>query len=60
MKKLTKHSVQWFYNLIEKGECDIVDFKEQLNDKVIFGHSLKGFSPSYEELAKRCGCVCKL
>lgn len=52
MKKLTKHSVQWFYNLIEKGECDLVDFKEQLNDKVIFGHSLKGFSPSYEDMAK--------
>ncbi len=52
MKKLTKHSVQWFYNLIEKGECDVVDFKEQLNDKIIFGHSLKNFSPSYEELSR--------
>jgi ATP-dependent DNA helicase RecG len=52
MKKLTKHSVQWFYNLIDRGECSFVDFKEQLTDKVIFGHSLKNFSPSYEELAK--------
>lgn len=52
MRKLTKHSVQWFYNLIEKGECDIVDFKEQLNDKITFGHSLRNFSPSYEELSR--------
>jgi ATP-dependent DNA helicase RecG len=52
MKKLTKHSVQWFYNLIDNGECSFVDFKEHLIDKVIFGHSLRNFSPSYEELAK--------
>lgn len=52
MKKLTKHSVQWFYNLIDKGECSFVDFKEQLTDKIVFGHSLKNFSPSYEDLAK--------
>jgi predicted HTH transcriptional regulator len=29
-----------------------VDFKEQLTDKVIFGHSFRNFSASYEDLAK--------
>ena len=32
MRKYTKLSVQWFYNLLERGECDIMDFKEQLED----------------------------
>ena len=41
MKKLTKLGVQWFYNLLEKGECDILDFKEQLDDKQIFGKSFQ-------------------
>ena len=27
MKKYTKLSMQWFYSLLEKGECDIMDFK---------------------------------
>ncbi|MGO4905801.1 RNA-binding domain-containing protein [Flavobacterium sp. W20_MBD1_R3] len=52
MHKYTKHSVQWFYNLLAQGECDILDFKEQLEDKVIFGKSIKNFAPKYEELAK--------
>lgn len=52
MKKRTKLSVQWFYSLLEQGECDILDFKEQLNDKTAFGRSLKNFSPKYDETAK--------
>ena len=52
MKKLTKLSVQWFYDLLERGECDIVDFKEQLEDKQLFGKSIKSFSSSYDELAR--------
>jgi ATP-dependent DNA helicase RecG len=52
MKKLTKLSVQWFYNLLENGECELVDFKEQLDDKVSFGKSQRSFSPNYEEMAK--------
>ena len=52
MKKLTKLGVQWFYNLLEKGECDILDFKEQLDDKQIFGKSFQNYSRSYEELAR--------
>jgi ATP-dependent DNA helicase RecG len=52
MEKLTKHSIQWFYNLLAKGECDIVDFKEQLDDKIAFGKSFKNFAPKYEDLAK--------
>lgn len=52
MKKLTKLSVQWFYSLLEKGECEILDFKEQLENKSVFGKSLKSFSSSYEELAR--------
>lgn len=51
MKKRTKLSVQWFYSLLERGECDILDFKEQLNDKTAFGRSLKNFSPKYDETA---------
>ena len=52
MKKYTKISVQWFYSLLEKGECDIVDFKEQLEDKKIFGKSLRNFAPKYDEMAR--------
>ena len=52
MHKYTKHSIQWFYNLLAQGECDILDFKEQLDDKVVFGKSIKNFAPKYEELAK--------
>lgn len=52
MKKQTKLSIQWFYNLLEKGECDIVDFKEQLEDKMSFGKSLKNFAPKYDETAR--------
>jgi ATP-dependent DNA helicase RecG len=52
MHKYTKHSIQWFYNLLAQGECDILDFKEQLEDKVIFGKSIKNFAAKYEELAK--------
>lgn len=52
MEKLTRHSIQWFYNLLAKGECEIVDFKEQLEDKIAFGKSLKNFASKYDELAK--------
>lgn len=52
MKKHTRHSVQWFYNLLAKGECETLDFKEQLEDKLIFGKSQRSFSPNYESLAK--------
>jgi len=45
MVKLTRHSIQWFYELLEKGECDTIDFKEQLEDKLIFGKSYKNFAP---------------
>jgi ATP-dependent DNA helicase RecG len=52
MEKLTRHSIQWFYNLLAKGECEILDFKEQLEDKITFGKSIKNFAPKYDELAK--------
>ena len=52
MKKQTKLSIQWFYNLLERGECDIMDFKEQLEDKMSFGKSLKNFATKYDEIAK--------
>lgn len=52
MKKLTKLSIQWFYDLLEKGECEIMDFKQQLEDKMLFGKSWKNYSSSYDELAK--------
>lgn len=52
MKKSTKLSMQWFYNLLEREECDIMDFKEQLEDKMSFGKSLKNFAPKYDETAR--------
>lgn len=52
MRKYTKLSMQWFYDLLERGECDIMDFKEQLEDKRCFGKSLKNFAPNYEEMAR--------
>ncbi len=52
MKKETRLSIQWFYDLLERGECDVVDFKEQLEDKLSFGKSIKNFAPNYEELAR--------
>lgn len=52
MKKHTKIGVQWFYSLLEKGECDIMDFKEQLEDKRCFGKSLRNFAPKYDEAAR--------
>lgn len=52
MKKYTRLSVQWFYDLLERGECDVVDFKEQLGDRRVFGKSLRNFAPGYEELAR--------
>ena len=52
MKKYTKLSMQWFYSLLEKGECDIMDFKEQLEDKRAFGKSHKNFALNYEEMAR--------
>ena len=50
--KNTKHSIPWFYELLEKGECELIDFKEQLTDKIIFGKSQKSFSSNYEEMSK--------
>ena len=44
MKKSTKLSMQWFYNLLERGECDIMDFKEQLEDKMSFGKPVGGIN----------------
>lgn len=52
MKKYTKLSISWFYELLERGECDIMDFKEQLEDKNVFGKSIKNFAPNYEEMAR--------
>lgn len=48
----TKLSVQWFYNLLERGECDIMDFKEQLEDKTLFGKPMKNFASKYDETAR--------
>lgn len=52
MKKYTKLSIPWFYELLERGECDIMDFKQQLDEQEMFGKSQKNFSGSYEELAR--------
>lgn len=52
MEKFTKHSIQWFYDLLAQGECDIMDFKEQLSDKNVFGRSHRSYAPNYSELAK--------
>lgn len=52
MKKFTKLSMPWFYELLEKGECDVMDFKESLEDRETFGKSQKNFSGSYDELAR--------
>lgn len=52
MKKYTKLSLQWFYNLLERGECDLVDFKEQLEDKAAFGKPMQSFAPNYREMAR--------
>lgn len=52
MRKYTKLSVQWFYNLLERGECNIMDFKEQLEDKTLFGKPMKNFAPKYDETAR--------
>ena len=52
MKKATKLSMPWFYELLDRGECDIMDFKLQLEDKETFGKSLKNYSGSYDELSR--------
>lgn len=52
MKKYTKLSMPWFYELLEKGECDVMDFKESLDDRETFGKSHKSFSGSYDELSR--------
>lgn len=52
MKKHTRLSIQWFYELLERGECDIMDFKEQLEDKEVFGKPLRNYAPNYEEMAR--------
>ena len=33
MKKRTKLTIGWFYELLERGKCDIMDIKEQFEDK---------------------------
>ena len=43
-----KIDISWFYELL----CDIMDFKEQLEDKEVFGKSLKNYGPNYEEMAR--------
>jgi len=52
LEKHTRHSIQWFYNLLAKGECEILDFKEQLEDKIIFGKPMRNFAPKYDEMAR--------
>lgn len=52
MEKKTRLSIQWFYDILQNGECDILDFKEQLGDKLHFGKSIKNFAPNYEEMAR--------
>lgn len=52
MRKHTKLSMPWFYELLERGECDIMDFKESLDDRDVFGKSLKNYAGSYDELAR--------
>ncbi len=52
MKKLTKLGAQWFYSFLKHGECDILDFKQQLEDKRVFGKPLKKLAPKYEETAR--------
>lgn len=52
MEKLTRHSIQWFYNMLAQGECETLDFKQQLDDKLIFGKSHKNFAPKYDDLAR--------
>lgn len=52
MKKSTKLSLPWFYELLERGECEIVDFKQQLDDKETFGKSIRNYAGSYEELSR--------
>lgn len=50
--KHTKLSLPWLYCLLERGECEFIDFKEYLNDKIIFGKSSNSFSSSYDDMAK--------
>lgn len=52
MKKHTKLDAQWFYNIIAQGEGQLVDFKEAMQNRMMFGKSQKNFSSSYTELAK--------
>lgn len=42
----------WFYELLERGECDVMDFKESLDDRETFGKSIKNFASSYDELSR--------
>lgn len=52
MQKFTKHSIQWFYSLIQEGECQMLDFKEHLDDRSVFGKPIKNFASKYDELAR--------
>lgn len=52
MKKSTKLSMPWFYELLERGECDIMDFKQQLEDTDSFGKSIKNYAEKYNEQAR--------
>ena len=42
--EITLYLQKLYVTLLERGECDILDFKEQLEDKTAFGKSLKNFA----------------
>ena len=50
--ELTLYLQKLYVTLLERGECDIMDFKEQLEDKTAFGKSLKNFASKYDETAR--------
>lgn len=52
MKKQTKLSISWFYELLERGECDIMDFKQQLDNTDTFSKSIKNYADKYQEQAR--------
>lgn len=46
--EITLYLQKLYVTLLERGECDIMDFKEQLEDKTAFGKSLKNFASKYD------------
>lgn len=52
MKKQTKLSISWFYELLARGECDIMDFKQQLDNTDTFSKSIKNYADKYQEQAR--------